>query len=384
MRVVNADVAVVGGGIVGLATAYELARRGVKVALVERGFVGGGSSTRNAARFRVQFSNVENTRYAKEAVKYLLSISRRLRWNPIIRIGGYLWLFRDERGLKAFEEANNSIWRRLGVGVRFLSMDEVEDRYPYINAKLYVGAAYAPQDGELHHDFLIYGYYEALKDLGAFILDNVGEARVVASNGRVVGVESSSASVKANVVVVAAGAWTPQILRGLGVELPISVVRKEIGVTIPVRHFIEPSLIVDVKVNAYIGQTLRGELIGSVEIPEEAGMKPMVNTYRWLKAWARAMAEAIPSTSTIPIMRVWSGYYDVAPDNSHVMGRVESWPKGLYVASGFGGHGLMFGPYTGKLMAEYILEGREPDVMRPFNPGRFAEGRLIREALVIG
>jgi sarcosine oxidase subunit beta len=84
------------------------------------------------------------------------------------------------------------------------------------------------------------------------------------------------------------------------------------------------------------------------------------------------------------VIRVWSGYYELTPDNSHIMGRLDSWPRGLYVAAGFSGHGFMFGPLTGRLMASYILDGKIDPLMEPFLPDRLVKGKLIREHLVIG
>lgn len=378
------DVAVIGGGIIGLATAYNLAKAGVKVAVVDKGIIGGGDSTRNASRFRVHFGNVENTRYAIEAAKELMRLRHELDWNPMIRRGGYLWLFRSDKDMKAFEEVNESIWKPLGVPVKFIDSGEMADKYPYLNHRLYAGAALGPQDGEFHHDYIIYGYLSRLREMGAVILDETQVTKIMVVNGEVKGVEALGATINAKTVVIAAGAWSGEVAKTVGIELPIKPVRREIGVTAPIKFMIEPSLVIDVDINAYFGQTLRGELIGSIEIKEEEGLKPLSNTFRWLKAWARAMGEIMPASRRIPIIRVWSGYYEVTPDNSHIMGRLDSWPRGLYVAAGFSGHGFMFGPLTGKLMANYILNGRVDPLMEPFLPDRLVKGRLIREHLVIG
>jgi sarcosine oxidase subunit beta len=378
------DVVVVGGGVVGLATAYNLAKRGVKVAVVDRGIIGGGSSTRNASRFRVHFGNVENTRYAIEAVRELDRLKGELDWNPMIRRGGYLWLFRDKESLRAFEEVNESVWRPLGVPVRFMDSGKLEDKYPYLNSKLYVGAALGPQDGELHHDYVIYGYLTKLKEMNAILLDETPVSKITVVNNEVRGVEGVGTVINARVVVITAGAWSGELAKTAGVELPINAVRKEIGITAPIRFMIEPSLIIDTRVNAYFGQTLRGEVIGSIDIDEEAGLKPFNNTLRWLKAWVKAMGEVMPISRRLPVIRVWSGYYELTPDNSHIMGRLDSWPRGLYVAAGFSGHGFMFGPLTGRLMASYILDGKIDPLMEPFLPDRLVKGKLIREHLVIG
>jgi len=261
---------------------------------------------------------------------------------------------------------------------------KLEDKYPYLNSKLYVGAALGPQDGELHHDYVIYGYLTKLKEMNAILLDETPVSKITVVNNEVRGVEGVGTVINAKVVVITAGAWSGELAKTAGVELPINAVRKEIGITAPIRFMIEPSLIIDTHVNAYFGQTLRGEVIGSIEVNEEVGLKPFNNTLRWLKAWARAMGEVMPISRRLPVIRVWSGYYELTPDNSHIMGRLDSWPRGLYVAAGFSGHGFMFGPLTGRLMASYILDGKIDPLMEPFLPDRLVKGKLIREHLVIG
>ena len=105
---------------------------------------------------------------------------------------------------------------------------------------------------------------------------------------------------------------------------------------------------------------------------------------KWLIATAKTLARLLKAGRHLRILRAWSGTYNMSPDHSHLLGRDSEWPEGLYVATGFSGHGLMMAPYSGELLARLIAEDKEDRFLRVFSPERFREGRLIREGLIIG
>ncbi len=123
----TADAVVVGAGIVGLAVAYYLARRGFSVVVLEKDYVGSGSSTRNAGRYRVHFGNKENTEFAIRAIRKLESLSGELGWNGIFERQGYLWLVRRKEVLENYERLNEELWRPMGVPVQILTVEELKD-----------------------------------------------------------------------------------------------------------------------------------------------------------------------------------------------------------------------------------------------------------------
>ncbi|WP_069806485.1 NAD(P)/FAD-dependent oxidoreductase [Vulcanisaeta thermophila] len=380
----QADVVVIGAGIVGLATAYYLSRRGFNVAVLEKGYVGSGSSTRNAGRYRVHFGNRENTEFAIRAIKKLESLSSELGWNGVFERSGYLWLIRSERVLKLYEELNNEIWKPLGVPVEILSTDEIRERFPYINTQGIIGAAFGPQDGAFHHDYIVMGYYERALDLGVHIYEYSEAKSIGIESNRVVNVSSNNVFIRTKAVVFAAGAWTGELMKSmLNIEVPIKPLRREIGITEPVRPIINTYVIDTERSFLYVGQTMRGEILGSIELEGVEGFLPYGNTLNWLSTWAREVIKLIPALRNIRVMRVWSGYYEMTPDNSHIMGRSEDWPEGIYVVSGFSGHGFMFGPLAAELLAKYIATGEVDPLMKPFLPTRFKTGNLIRERLII-
>ncbi|MEB3756147.1 MAG: FAD-binding oxidoreductase [Desulfurococcales archaeon] len=380
------DYIIVGGGIAGLSTALHLAlktNRPEKIAVLERGYIGYGASTRNATHFRVHFFSRENTVFAIESRKRLLGLPKLTGYNPIVVQGGYLWLFHDDRIERAYKEYNEKIWKPLGVAIRFLDKEEFRKRYPFINSDKVYSAAIGLQDGSFHHDSVVYGYYSKAKKLGVKIYDKTTAIRIIQASGKVKGVEvEGSRTLESEKIVVAAGAWSRPLLLTVGVEIPTTPVLKEILVTEPYKYKFKELFIYK---EFYFTQTLKGEILGSTGLKDEPkGLVPMENSIKWLTSFARAMVSILKGSEHIRILRTWSGFYNMTPDRAHILGRDDDWPEGLYVNTGYSGHGFMMAPYAGELMAEYLITGKIHEHMKPFLPTRFKTGRLINEGLVIG
>jgi sarcosine oxidase subunit beta len=376
-------VVIVGSGIMGLSSAYNLAKLGVKdIVILEKEYLSYGSTVRSASRFRVHFWTEENSKFAIESKKIMVKLSSITGWNMIITTGGYLWLLFTEEQVKAFRE-KNKMWERLGIPGEFLSPSEIKEKYPYIYTDDVLEGFFGPQNGSCFHNYVAFGYYKAAAKLGAKLFERSPVERVLVENNKVVGVMLPNGKVEADVVLLTAGAWTDELLRGLGIELPTEPERKEMALTESYKYFIEP-LVIDFGTSAYVGQALKGEILGSIEVPVKSGLLPLENTLDFLVKWAKAVYKRFPVLRGAKIMRCWSGYYSMSADSSHIMGRDPDWPEGLYVAYGDSGHGFMMGPLIGKLLAKNILYGEVDELMRPFLPTRFKEGKLVPEKLVIG
>ena len=154
--------------------------------------------------------------------------------------------------------------------------------------------------------------------------------------------------------------------------------------TEPMKPFIKPFLINTRLKSFYITQTARGEGIGSIDHPIVKGSLEYGNTLEFLREFSRAAISTIPALRKARMLRVWSGFYEVTPDHSHILGRNPEWPENLYVAGGFSGHGLLMAPFAGEVMADLLLEDRTHPLMKPYSPTRFEEEREIKETLIIG
>ncbi|MEN2974260.1 MAG: FAD-binding oxidoreductase [Candidatus Caldarchaeales archaeon] len=376
-------IAVVGGGISGLSIAYNLALRNAgEIHVYEKKWITYGSSTRSGARFRVHFWREENTKFAIESIKRLEKLASKMAWNPIIHRGGYLWLLSNESMIDQFKNANN-MWGRMGVPGIFLDPGELRERYPYIMVDDILSAFYGPQNGSYHHDYVCFGYHSLAKSLGVQFHEMTSVDEVLVVGNRVSQIKTDKGLTNIDVVVLATEAWTNILLDKLGISLPTEPLRKEVCLTEPYRHFIDP-LIIDTESSAYVGQTLKGEILGSIDYPTQRGLLDINVRFELMSAWARAISKRIPILRNCRIMRTWAGYYMMSLDESHIMGRDPEWPEGLFVAYGYSGHGFMMAPLVGELLAENILTGRIDDLMRPFLPTRFKENKLIKERMVIG
>ena len=382
------DVIIVGGGIIGLSIAYNLLKKkpGLKVSVLEKRYVGCGSSTRNSSHNRVHFWSEENVRFSIKSWILLKNLSKELKWNPIFYQGGYLWLIFDEKDLKIFEDVNSRIWSRYNVSVSFLDKNEVKKKYPYLNTNELYAGVFGPQDGKFHHDFVTYGYYYNLKKMGGEVSEYTPVKDIIIKNGKVYGVKVFDKIVESENVIIAAGDRTKQFFNRLGIELPLKPSRKENCVLEPTKFFIEP-LIIDMRPSSqglYICQTIRGEIMGSIDYPNIIGDYEYNNTFEHLNIFTRNAINLIPVMRYLSFLRIWSGSYNMSPDHSHILGRDEKWPEGLYIATGYSGHGFMLAPYTGVVMADYIIDGIISRDLRPYLPTRFKENKPIHETMVIG
>ena len=382
------DVCIIGGGVVGLAIAYYLKRFDEKlsIALYEKRYFGYGGSTRNAGHFRVHFWTYENSLYASESVKLLIKFMGETGWNPTIVRSGYLWLIGDEDLWRVYKEANERIWKKLGNPVRFMDIDRVGKLYPYLNLNGFIGAVYGPQNGKLHHDIVVYGYLDRFKKLGGDAYPYTPVVKIRVGNGRVKGVDLGYKVIECEKIVVAAGEGSKYLFQTLDIDIPIVIKRKELYVSEPYSLFIDP-LIIDTREDSlglYVTQTLRGELMGSIDYPEAIDDLTHETTLKHYTVYAKKLVRLIPIMKYSTIMRCWSGNYVTTPDNSHIMGRDPEWPEGLYISTGFSGHGFMLAPYTGFLMARHLIYGETPNTMEPYTPDRFRMGKYVRESLVIG
>jgi len=382
----QADIVIVGGGVAGIATAYGLAKLGYggTVIVLEKGFLGSGSSVRNAARFRVHFFSRENTIFARESAKRIEALESETGVKVTVHKGGYLWLLAREESLERLREFNRSIWEPLGVPVSFLEPHEISERYPYLNANGIVAGMFGPQDGSVHYYqmLLAMAYYATSRGVKLAIHREVSSIEVC--GGKVCGVKvEGHGTMRASTVVVAAGSWSRSLLEKIGVSLPLEPVRKSLLVTEPYRYTIDP-LIILFEEGSYLGQTFKGSVIATGVVKDPKTLDYSSVSFSWLRTTARLIARLLKAGAQLRILRAWSGTYNVTPDHSHVVGRCEEWPEGLYVNTGYSGHGLMMSPYAGELLAKLIAEGKMHPHLKPYSPERFREGRLIHEGLILG
>ncbi|BDB97086.1 NAD(P)/FAD-dependent oxidoreductase [Saccharolobus caldissimus] len=368
---------IVGAGSHGLSLAYHLVKKGFgknDIVLIEAKRIGYGSSSRNASRYRYHFYSKENIEFALNAIEYLKRQVKELNYNSLLIRTGYLWILENETDYNVFKKLDN-LWRTYNIGGKFLECNN----YDYLK---FDGECYlAPQNGAFHHDYILYSYYYEIKDKISIIFDEVKS--LIVNNGKIKGVKlSSGKEVNGKNVIVTAGAWSGIVLSSIGINVPIFPEKKEIYITEPLKYFIEP-LIIDSSKQIYFSQTLKGEIIGGIEDKREYKFEEFsISIYNTIK-YLKILKNLVKGINGLGIMRGWSGYYEMTPDNSHVMGYSNSWPEGLYIDAGYSGHGMMFAPYSGKIMADLVADNYKNVFIDIFSPSRFELHKLINETLVI-
>jgi sarcosine oxidase subunit beta len=379
----TAEVVIVGAGIMGLSIAYNLAKsHGVtSVTVIDRTYLCGGASGRNGGGVRAQFSSEENIRLMQESIRICRDFARDMKINVWFRQGGYLFLVRSEDGRRTLEKSV-SVQNGCGLPTRMLTPREAKRVVPELDLEGVVAAAYNPEDGVVFPWPFVWGYAHGAQRLGVEIATFTDVKGFRTTGKRIDAVVTDKGEIKTHRVVNAAGAWSPEIARMLGVELPNHPHRHEICSTEPLKLWLKP-LVADLSNGLYFSQSMRGEIVGGIgneDVPPglDQGSSP-----DFLALYSRALLRACPILGSVKVLRQLAGCYDLTPDQNPIVGEVDE-VDGFYQASGFMGHGFMMAPVMGRILARHLAEGSAVPLFERWNLRRFKEGRLLSEAMIIG
>jgi sarcosine oxidase, subunit beta len=379
----RADVVVIGAGIMGLATAYNLAKRHglTKVTVVERSYLCSGASGRNGGGIRAQWSSETNVRLMRESIRICEEFAAELKINIWLRQGGYLFIVRDEARRKAME-ASVKVQNDAGLGTRMLTPKEARRIVPELSTEGVVAASYNPTDGVVFPWPFIWGYAEGAKALGVEIATFTNVLGIDTQGGKITAVRTDQGTIRTGAVVNAAGAWSPQIARMLGVELPNKPHRHEICSTEPLKPFLSP-LVAELGNGLYFSQSTRGEIVGGISNEHVPDGIDMGSSHDFLRLYAQALVRTCPLLGDVKILRQWAGCYDLTPDANPIVGPVDEVPR-FYQASGFMGHGFMMAPVLGRLLADFVAHEKMTPLFERWNLRRFREGKLLTESMILG
>jgi sarcosine oxidase subunit beta len=378
-----ADVIVIGAGIMGLATAYHLAKDHARrrILVLDGSYLCGGASGRNGGGVRAQWSNEANVRLMQESLQLCKEFAHEHRINTWFRQGGYLFLARDDK--RAGELGKSvELQRRLGLETRLIDAAEAQRIVPQLEPKGVVAASFNASDAVVFPWPFVWGYAEGARALGVDIHTFCRVDAVELSGGKVSGVVTERGPVRAPVVVNACGAFSPGLARSVGITLPTKPHRHEICASEPLKPFLGP-LVADLGSGLYFSQSTRGEIVGGIgnaRTPEGASQ---ASSLRFLALYSRALIATCPGLSSLKIQRQWAGLYDLSPDHAPIVGPVDEAP-GFYLVSGFMGHGFMMAPAVGKRLARAIATGETPEPFGAWAYRRFAQGTTLTEAMIIG
>lgn len=376
----HADVVIVGGGIIGVSVAYHLAMRGAKPLLLERRFLGAGSTGKCAGGIRTQFSTEINISFSVLSRLALERFREDLGVDPEFRRVGYLFLAVQGSQWDLLK-ANARLMRNRGLGVETLSPREIGDRWPFLRVDDLAGGSFTPQDGYAGPHEVLQGFAKGARRLGALLREGVEVTGIEVRRGHVRGVETASGQrVKTGVVVNAAGPWAANVAALAGLRLPVRPLRRQIFFTAPFRDIPDLfPLVIDLQHGWYMRREGRGLLLAGPQDTESSFNEQVdFDSQEWTAV--RSM-HRVPVLERARIVRGWAGLYEISPDNHPIIGEFPEL-QGFVCANGFSGHGFQHSPAAGILVAELITEGRSTTLdVHPLRPHRFREGELIPEPL---
>jgi sarcosine oxidase subunit beta len=390
----HADVVVIGAGIMGLSVAYHLAQLGVRnVTVVDRSYLCGGASGRNGGGVRAQWSSEANVRLMQESIRMCRDFASQMKINVWFRQGGYLFVARTAAVREQLEKSCK-LQNDCGLPTRMLSAAEAQRIVPELDTDGIECASYNPDDGVVFPWPFVWGYAQAATKLGVEVItwhDVVGfetqgakitGVRVRKSGPTGESLDVPTETIRTSTVVNAAGAWSPEVARKLGVQLPNKPHRHEICSTEPLKPWLKP-LVADLSDGLYFSQSTRGEIVGGIGNEYVAPGLDQNSSHAFLGKYARSLVRTCPLLGSVKVLRQWAGCYDLTPDANPIVGPVDEVER-FFQASGFMGHGFMMAPVMGKRLAHVVAQGATfPEVER-WNLRRFREGKLLSEAMILG
>jgi len=361
---------VVGAGIVGLFTAYHLAREGGgPVLFLDRGFLSSGASGRNGGGVRQQWETRATVRLARESVAAYRRFGLEFGFNIWFRQTGYLFLAENADELARLQKVHALVVSE-GLPSKVLDADGVGRLVEGIAPGAAIGGTYLATDGTLYPFPALWGVYEAARSLGVEVALGVDALGVERHDGRVSGVVTSQGTVATPTVVNAAGGWSGEFSRRAGLVVPNVATRHEILATEATKPFLDP-MVVRVSDGLYFSQSMRGEVIGGLALPHRPGSPPgLGSSSEFLTTMARALVGLLPRLGSLGVIRAWSGYYDDTPDGFPVIGEDPRLP-GFVHGNGLGGHGFMLAPATSRRVALAALGEKSDLDPSLFSPARF-------------
>jgi len=375
------DVLIVGGGGHGLATAYYLASlHGIRnVAVLEKGWLGGGNTARNTTIVRSNYLWNESTRLYEHSMKLWEGLSLQLNFNVMFSQRGVLNLghsLQDMRDITRRVHAN----RLNGVDGEVLDTAQVKQLVPIINDSPtarypILGASFQPRAGVARHDAVAWGFARAADSLGVDIIQQCEVTAIRRNGGQVVGVDTTRGPIDARRIGVAAAGHSSVIAAMAGLRLPLQSHPLQAFVSEPIKPVLN-TVVMSNAVHAYISQSDKGDLVIGAGIDAYTGYGQR-GSFHTIEHAVEAIVEMFPTFSRVRMNRQWGGIVDICPDACPIIGTTPI--QGLYLNCGWGTGGFKATPGSGWVFAHTIAQDRPHELNAPFSLQRFTTGHLIDE-----
>jgi len=378
------DVIIVGAGGHGLATAYYLAKyQGVRnVAVLEKGYLGGGNSGRNTQVCRSNYFYPQSGAFYEHSLKLYEELSHEVNLNVMFSQRGILALCNSPHEMELYRRWANAI-KLNGIDSEIVSREDIVRYVPNINLDCrfpIVGGFIQKRGGIARHDAVVWGYARAASNAGVDIIQQCEVTGMQLSGSRVKAVETNLGTLSAEHFALCVAGHSGHLAAMAGLRLPITSVALQAMVSEPVKRVLDVTLM-SAHVHVYVSQSDRGEIVigGGVDGFNSYAQRGALPTQNDVM---RSLVELLPAFSRLRMMRQWAGVCDMAPDVSPIVGRTEI--ENLYVSTGWGTGGYKAIPAGGETLAHTIVNDRPHPLLEPFQLDRFSSGYLVDEGAASG
>ncbi|MEX2285463.1 MAG: FAD-dependent oxidoreductase [Planctomycetaceae bacterium] len=376
------DAVIIGGGGHGLAAAYYLAKdHGISnVAVLEKGYIGGGGTGRNTAIIRSNYLTPEGARFYQTSVELFQDLSRELNLNLFYSERGHFTLAHSASSLRT-QRWRAEVNKHLGIDSRVVGPEFVKEQIPQIDLTCgghqppIHGALYHPPGAIARHDAVAWAYARGADRCGVEIHQKTAVTGIEVRAGAVAGVHTDKGFIKTKKILSAVAGWTTHITAMVGLSTPLVIYPLQALVTEPLKPWLD-SIVVSASLHLYVSQSSRGELVAGASLdPYE--LISMRSTLDFAEGMSGHLLDLFPFLGQVNVLRQWSGLCDMTPDFSPIMGTVPI--KGFYIDAGWGTWGFKATPVSGKTMAYTMAHDCNHGLIEAFNLSRFRDFRLVGE-----
>jgi len=374
------DVVIIGGGGHGLATAYYLAKyHGVtKVAVLEKGWIGGGNTGRNTTVVRSNYFFPESAAFYEKSLQMWEGLSQELNYNVMLSQRGQVVLAHTRHQVEMSLRLMNGM-RLNGIDAEWMEPADLRRREPLLRLDgrfPVLGGLVQNRAGSARHDAVAWGYARGADERGVDIIQGCEVTGFIKQGNRVTGVRTNRGDIGAGKVCLSVAGHTSQLAAMAGLRLPITSYALQAFVSEPVKPVLN-MMVLSPSTGVYISQTDKGEVLigGGLDLYPSYAQR---GNFQTVESVSAGMLEMFPAFSRLRLMRQWAGICDVVKDSSPILG--PSPIDGLYLNCGFGTGGFKATPAGGLTMAHTLATGKRHPLIEPFGLERFTSGALIDEA----
>lgn len=375
------EVVIIGAGGHGLACAYYLSHRhGIKnIAVIEKGYLGGGNTGRNTTIVRSNYLTPEGVRFYHRSVEIFQTLAEELDFNLFFSQRGHFTLAHNEATLRTLRwraEVN----KHYGIASELVDPAAVKRACPQIDLSCggeneIVGALFHAPGAIVRHDAVAWGYGRRASEQGVEIFQNTEATGIELTGGRVTGVTTTKGRIKTGRVVSAVAGSTPTILKMVGLTSPIEIFPLQACVSEPIKPWLD-TIIVSASLHVYVSQTARGELVMGAAV-DPAELHSTRSSLEFVTGLCDQLLDMFPFLGEVKINRQWAGMADMTPDFAPIMGKTEI--PGFYLDAGWGTWGFKATPVCGETMAYTVANDSNHDLIQAFGLQRFSDFRLLGE-----